>query len=116
MSPQVSQALYVEGVQVGAAWTFQGRCFVEDPPGSMNWRKATLGEVEVVLDFLGEWWQLPTSMETLMTDASGDVSFAGSWQGGSYTMEAMHLVSQDKYKVRIDCHDDGTYDVSVETE
>ncbi|MBA7494217.1 hypothetical protein ES702_04791 [subsurface metagenome] len=114
--PLIDQALYVEAEQVGAAWQFRGRVFVEDPAGSMNWRKATAGEVEVALKFLGEWWQLPTDMETLRTDASGNVSFAGSWQGGSYTMEARHLVSQDKYKVRIDCHDDGTYDVSIEIE
>jgi len=116
MSPVVDKALYVEGVQIGAAWQFRGRCFVEAPPGSMNWRKATAGEVEVELKFLGEWWQLPKSMETLMTDASGNVSFAGSWQSGSYTLEARHLQSGDKYKVRIDCHDDGTYDTEVEIE
>lgn len=114
--PLVDQALYVEGAQVGAAWQFSGRVFVEDPAGSGNWRKATAGEVEVELKFLGEWWQLPTSMETLLTNASGNVSFAGSWQTGSYTMEARHLQSGDKYKLRIDCHDDGTYDVSVEIE
>ncbi|MBA7477890.1 hypothetical protein ES705_22132 [subsurface metagenome] len=114
--PAIDQVLYVEGEQVGVSWQFRARVFVEDPAGSLNWRRATAGEVQVELKFLGEWWQIGTSIETLMTDASGDVSFAGSWQGGSYTMEAMHLVSQDKYKVRIDCHDDGTYDVSVESE
>ena len=114
--PAIDQVLYVEGVQVGAAWQFRGRVFVEDPPDSMNWRKATAGEVEVVLKYLGEWWQLGTTMETLMTDASGNVSFAGSWQGGSYTMEATHVQSGDKYKVRLDCYDDGTYDVTVEIE
>ena len=90
--PVVDKALYVEGVQVGAAWQFKARVFVEAPPGSMDWRKATAGEVEVELKFLGEWWQLGTTMETLMTDASGNVSFAGSWQSGSYTMEARPLV------------------------
>ncbi|MBA7513514.1 hypothetical protein ES705_05546 [subsurface metagenome] len=114
--PVVDQALYVEGVQVGVSWQFSGRVFVEDPVGSGTWRKATAGEVEVELKFLGEWWEFPYSMETLMTNASGNVSFAGSWQGGSYTMEARHLQSGDKYKVRIDCHDDGTYDVTVEIE
>ncbi|GAJ07682.1 unnamed protein product, partial [marine sediment metagenome] len=56
--PVVDKALYVEGVQVGAAWQFRGRCFVEAPPGSMTWLKATAGEVEVELKFLGEWWQV----------------------------------------------------------
>ena len=112
--PTVDQTLYVEGVQVGVAWQFRGRVFVEDPAGSGNWRKATAGEVEVELSYLGEWWQYPTSMETLMTDASGNVSFTGSWSSGSYTMEARHLTSGDRYKVRIDCHDDGTYDTEVE--
>ncbi|MBA7477225.1 hypothetical protein ES707_12627 [subsurface metagenome] len=114
--PVVDKVLYVEGVQVGAAWQFKGSVFVEDPPGSMNWRKATAGEVEVELKYLGEWWQIGTEMETLLTDASGNVSFAGSWQSGSYTMEARHIQSGDKYKVRIDCHDDGTYDTTVEIE
>ncbi|MBW8017882.1 MAG: hypothetical protein FVQ82_17060 [Planctomycetes bacterium] len=113
--PVVDQALYVEGAQVGVSWQFSGRVFVEAPAGSGTWRKATAGEVEVELKFLGEWWQLPTSMETLLTNASGNVSFAGSWQTGSFTMEARHLQSGDKYKVRIDCHDDGTFDVTVET-
>ena len=112
--PGVSQALYVEGVQVGAAWQFEGRCFVEDPPESGNWRKATAGEVEVVLKYLGEWWQVPSTVETLNTDSSGNTSFAGRWTSGSYTMEAKHNQSGDKYKVRIDCRDDGTYDVTVE--
>ncbi len=114
--PVADKALYVEGVQVGAAWQFSGRVFVEAPPGSGTWRKAIAGEVEVELKFLGEWWQVPTSMETLLTNASGNVSFAGSWQTGSYTMEARHLQSGDKYKVRFDCHDDGTYDTEVEIE
>ena len=114
--PLVDQALYVEGVQVGAAWQFNGRVFVEDPAGSGTWRKATAGEVEVELKYLGAWYEIPTSMETKMTDASGNVSFTGSWSGGSYTMEARHLASGDKYKVRLDCHDDGTYDVTVEIE
>ncbi|MBA7650256.1 hypothetical protein ES703_58059 [subsurface metagenome] len=114
--PLVDKALYVEGVQVGAAWQFLGRVFVEDPPGSMNWRKALAGEVEVELKYLGEWWQIGTTMETLLTDASGNVSFAGSWQSGSYTMEAKHIQSGDRYKVRIDCSDDGTYDTTVEIE
>ena len=114
--PLVDQALYVEGVAVGAAWQFSGRVFVEDPAGSGNWRKATAGEVEVVLDYLGEWWQPTYEMERKNTDASGNVSFTGSWSSGSYTMEAKHLASGDKYKVRIDCHDDGTYDVTVEIE
>ncbi len=82
----------------------------------MRCRNVTTGEVEVELKFLDEWWQLGTTMETLMTDASGNVSFAGSWQSGSYTMEARHLQSGDKYKVRIDCHDDGTFDTEVEIE
>ena len=112
--PLVDQALYVEGVAVGAAWQFKGRCFVEDPPGSGNWRKATAGEVEVVLKFLGEWWQISTEVETKNTNSSGDVDFAGSWSSGSYTMEATHNQSGDKYKLRIDCRDDGTYDVTVE--
>jgi len=114
--PLVDQALYVEGALVGAAWQFSARVFVEDPAGSGTWRKATAGEVEVELKFLGEWWEIPHTMETLMTDASGNVSFAGSWQTGNFTMEARHLQSGDKYKVRIDCHEDGTYDVTVEIE
>ena len=114
--PLVDKALYVEGVQVGAAWQFRGRCFVEDPPESGNWRKATSGEVQVELKYLGEWWQVGTSMETKNTDANGLVDFSGSWQSGSYTMEATHNQSGDKYKVRIDCHDDGTYDTTVEIE
>lgn len=112
--PAVTQALYVEGVQVGAAWTFAGRCFVEDPPGSNNWRKATAGEVEVELKVLGEWWQVPKVMETKNTDASGNVSFAGSWKSDNYRMTAKHIQSGDEYAVRIECHADGTYDVSVE--
>ncbi|GAI67779.1 unnamed protein product [marine sediment metagenome] len=116
MSPQVSQALYVEGVAVGAAWQFTGRCFVEDPPQSGNWRKATSGEVEVILDYLGEWWQPTQELERKNTNASGDVSFAGTHASGSYTMEAKHIQSGDRYKVRVECHDDGTYDVSVEIE
>ena len=116
MSPAVTQALYVEGVAVGAAWQFTGRCFVEDPPQSGNWRKATSGEVEVILDFLGEWWQITQELERKNTNASGDVSFAGTHATGSYTMEAKHIQSGDRYKVRIDCQDDGTYDVSVEIE
>ncbi|GAI67402.1 hypothetical protein ES706_06139 [subsurface metagenome] len=114
--PAVSQALYVEGQQVGAAWQFSARVFVEDPAGSGTWRKAVAGEVEVVLDFLGEWWQLTKELETKNTDASGNVSFAGSWESGAYTMEAKHLQSGDRYKVRIDTRDDGTYDVEVEIE
>ncbi|MBA7475725.1 hypothetical protein ES707_11098 [subsurface metagenome] len=114
--PLIDKVLYVEAAQVGVSWQFKAKVFVEDPAGSMNWRKATAGEVSVELKFLGEWWQIGTTMETLMTDASGDVSFAGSWQSGSYTMEATHQVSQDKYKVRLDCHDDGTYDTEVEIE
>ena len=114
--PLIDATLYVEAAQVGVSWQFRAKVFVEDPAGSMNWRRATAGEVQVVLKFLGEWWQLGTTMETLMTDASGNVSFAGSWQSGSYTMEARHLQSGDKYKVRIDCHDDGTFDTEVEIE
>lgn len=114
--PLVDQTLYVEAAQVGVSWQFRAKVFVEDPAGSMNWRRATAGEVQVVLKFLGEWWQIGTTMETLMTDAAGNCIFAGSWEGGSYTMEATHQVSQDKYKVRIDCHDDGTYDTEVEIE
>ncbi|MBA7644153.1 hypothetical protein ES703_51890 [subsurface metagenome] len=116
MSPQVSQALYVVGVAVGAAWTFQGKCFVEDPPGSNNWRKATAGEVEVIFCFLGEWWQPTQELERKNTNASGDVAFAGTHASGSYTMEAKHNQSGDRYKVRIECYEDGTYDVTVEIE
>ncbi len=116
MSPQVSQALYVEGVKVGATWTFQGRCFVDDPPESGNWRKATAGEVLVILDFLGEWWQPTKELERKNTDANGYVDFAGTWETGSYTMEAKHNQSGDRYKIRIDCHDDGTIDLTVEIE
>jgi len=71
MSPQVSQALYVEGVAVGATWQFVGRCFVEDPPESGNWRKATSGEVLVILDFLGEWWQPTKELERKNTNTAG---------------------------------------------
>ena len=113
MSPLVSQALYVEGVAVGAAWLFTGRCFVEDPPQSGNWRKATAGEVEVILDFLGEWWQPTQELERKNTDASGNVTFSGTHASGSYSMEAKHNVSGDRYKVRIECHDDGTWDATV---
>ncbi|MBA7515985.1 hypothetical protein ES705_08030 [subsurface metagenome] len=112
--PAVTQALYVEGVQVGAAWTFAARCFVEDPPGSNNWRKATAGEVEVELKWLGEWWQIPKVLETKNTDASGNVDFAGSHDSDNYRMTAKHIQSGDEYAVRIECHADGTYDVSVE--
>ena len=112
--PTVTQALYVEGVQVGVSWQFNARCFVEDPPGSNNWRKATAGEVEVELKVLGEWWQVPKVMETKNTDGSGNVSFAGSWKSDNFRMTAKHLQSGDEYAVRIECHDDGTYDVSVE--
>ena len=49
-----------------------------------------------------------------MTDAAGNVAFAGSWESGSYTMEARHQVSQDNHKIRMDCHDDGTYDAVIE--
>ncbi len=114
--PLIDQALYVEGVLVGAYWQFRGRCFVEDPPASMNWRNATVGEVEIELKFLGEYWQTPYTMETKNCDSNGQVDFAGSWQSGSYTMQATHNQSGDKYKVRIECHDDGTYDVDVEIE
>jgi len=113
--PVVDQSLYVEGVQVGAAWEFRGRCFVYDAAAG-GWRKATSGEVQVELKYLGEWWQVPTTVETKNTDSNGDVSFAGSWSSGSYTMEATHNQSGDKYKLRIDCRDDGSYDVTVETE
>jgi len=116
MSPTVTQALYVEGLQVGATWQFTGRCFVEDPPGSGNWRKAVAGEVLVILDFLGEWWQPTKELERKNTDASGNVSFSGTWETGSYALEAIHNQSGDRYKVRIDCHDDGTHDVTVEIE
>ncbi len=114
--PLIDQVLYVEGTQVGVSWQFKAMVFVEDPAGSMNWRRATAGEVEVEFKYLGEWWQIGTTMETLMTDAAGNVAFAGSWGSGSYTMEAIHQVSQDHYKVRMDCHDDGTYDTEVEIE
>ncbi len=112
--PVVTQALYVEGVAVGAAWQFAGHCFVEDPPGSGNWRKATAGEVLVILDFLGEYWQPTKELERQNTDFSGNVSFTGSHASGSYTMEAIHNQSGDRYKVRIDCRDDGTYDVTID--
>ena len=114
--PQIDQVLYVEGELVGIGWTFRAKVFVEDPAGSMNWRRATAGEVSVEFKYLGEWWQVPYTMETLMTDADGNCIFTGSWSSGSYTMEAVHQVSQDKYKVRLDCHDDGTYDATVEIE
>ncbi|MBA7518574.1 hypothetical protein ES705_10645 [subsurface metagenome] len=114
--PLIDATLYVEAAQVGVSWQFRCKVFVEDPPGSMDWRRATAGEVQVELKYLGEWWELPYSMETLMTDAGGNCVFAGSWQSGSFTMEAIHQVSQDKYKVRLDCHDDGTYDSEVEIE
>ncbi|MBA7562321.1 hypothetical protein ES708_03973 [subsurface metagenome] len=111
--PGVSQALYVEGVAVGAAWTFEARCFVYDI-GATAWRKATVGEVEVELKWLGEWWQIPKVLETKNTDAGGNVSFAGSHDSDNYRMTAKHLQSKDEYAVRIECHADGTYDVSVE--
>jgi len=114
--PAVDQVLYVQGVQAGLAWQFSARVFVEDPAGSGNWRKATAGEVEVYLGFLGEWWQITQELERKNTDASGNVSFAGSWQTGAYVMEAQHLQSGDIYKVRIDTFDDGTFNVSVEIE
>ena len=112
--PVVDQALYVEGVQVGVSWQFSGRVFVEDPVGSGTWRKATAGEVEVELSYLGEGW--PKLLEAKMTDASGEVSFAESWESGVYTMEAKHMLSFDRYKLQIVCNDDGTYDVEVEIE
>lgn len=112
--PLIDKALYVEGVMVGVSWQFRARCYVEDPPESMDWRKATNGEVLVTLKFLGEWWQLPTTVEEKNCNASGEVDFAGSWSSGSYTMEAKHNVSGDRYKIRLDCHDDGTYDEAVE--
>ncbi|GAI68345.1 unnamed protein product [marine sediment metagenome] len=112
--PKISEALYVEGVLVGAIWQFEGRCFVEDPPGSGTWRKATAGEVEVELKWLGEWWQIPKVLETKNTDALGNVSFAGSHDSDNYRMTARHIQSGDEYALRIECHDDGTYDVSVE--
>jgi len=114
--PLIDQVLYVEGAQVGVSWQFKAKVFVEDPAGSMNWRRATAGEVEVEFKYLGEWWEFPYLMETLMTDAAGNITFTGSWLSGSYTMEATHQVSQDKYKVRLDCHDDGTFDATVEIE
>ena len=112
--PAVTQALYVEGVAVGAAWQFAARCFVEDPPGSNNWRKATSGEVEVELKWLGEWWQIPKVLATKNTDAGGNVDFVGSHDSDNYRMTAKHLQSGDEYAVRIECHADGTYDVSIE--
>jgi len=42
------------------------------------------------------------------------VSFAGSHDSDNYRMTAKHLQSGDEYAVRIECHADGTYDVSVE--
>lgn len=112
--PLIDKALYVEANQVGIGWQFRARCFVEDPAGSMNWRRATAGEVEVALDFLGEWWQPTKVLEVKNCDANGEVDFAGSWESGSYTMEAKHNVSGDNYKIRLDCYDDGTWDEVVE--
>ncbi|MBA7515800.1 hypothetical protein ES705_07843 [subsurface metagenome] len=112
--PKISEALYVEGVLVGAIWQFEGRCFVEDPPGSWEWRKAMIGEVDVELKWLGEWWQIPKVLEAKLTDALGNVSFAGSHDSDNYRMTARHIQSGDEYALRIECHDDGTYDVSVE--
>ena len=112
--PKISEALYVEGVLVGAIWQFEGRCFVEDPPGSWEWRKAMIGEVDVELKWLGEWWQIPKVLEAKLTDALGNVSFAGSHDSDNYRMTAKHIQSKDEYAVRIECHADGTYDVSVE--
>lgn len=115
--PIVTQALYVEGLgAVDVPWGFGARVFVEDPAGSNTWRKATAGEVEVIFDFLGEWWEPTKELERKNTDANGNVTFAGTWKTGSYTMEAKHIQSGDRYKVRIDGHDDGTYDVTVEIE
>ncbi|GAI91568.1 unnamed protein product, partial [marine sediment metagenome] len=88
--PLIDQVLYVEGAQVGVSWQFKAKVFVEDPAGSMNWRRATAGEVEVEFKYLGEWWEFPYLMETLMTDAAGNITFTGSWLSGSYTMEATH--------------------------
>ncbi len=85
--PLIDQVLYVEGAQVGVSWQFKAKVFVEDPAGSMNWRRATAGEVEVEFKYLGEWWEFPYLMETLMTDAAGNITFTGSWLSGSYTME-----------------------------
>lgn len=112
--PAVSEPLYVEAEQIGIYWSFQARCFVEDPPESGNWRPATAGEVEVLLEYLGEWWSFPYEMERKNSNASGNVDFAGTWGSGAYAMEASHNVSKDRYRVRIDTHDDGTYDVTVE--
>jgi len=118
MSPQISQALYVEGMTVGAGWQFNARVFVEDTAGSGDWRKARAGEVECIFHYLGAWWTpVATELERKNTDASGNVSFAGSHHvSGAYTMEAKHILSGDRYKVRIDCQDDGTYDVTTEIE
>ncbi|MBA7590305.1 hypothetical protein ES708_32420 [subsurface metagenome] len=112
--PILTQTLYVEGVQVGVTWQFRAHCFVEDPPESGNWRKATAGEVEVELKWLGEWWQIPKVLETKNTDASGNVSFAGSHDSDNYRLTAKHLQSGDEYAVRIECHADGTYDTSLD--
>jgi len=112
--PLIDVPLYVEAQAVGAAWQFKARCYVEDPAGSMNWRRGTHGEVEVKFVFLGEWWQISTELETKNCDANGEVSFAGAWASGSYTMEAKHLVSGDRHKVRIDCEDDGTWTSEIE--
>lgn len=111
--PAITQALYVEGTQIGTAWQFNAMVFVEDPAGSGTWRKATAGEVEVELKVMGEWWEIPKVMETKNTDARGNVSFAGSWKSDNFRMTAKHLQSGDEYAVRIECHDDGTYDVEV---
>ena len=114
--PLIDKALYVEGELVGISWQFRARCYVEDPAGSMNWRRGSSGEVEVHLDYLGEWWQVTTEIERKNCDANGVVEFAGSWATGSYAMEAKHNVSGDRYKIRLDCHDDGTWDETVEIE
>ncbi|MBA7522454.1 hypothetical protein ES705_14573 [subsurface metagenome] len=106
--------LYVEAQQIGAAFEFKARVFVEDPAGSGNWRRATSGEVSVKLSYLGEWWQLATEMETKNTNASGECIFSGWWEAGKFTMEAKHLTSGDIHKVRIECFDDGTYTTEVE--
>ena len=112
--PLVDVPLYVEAQAVGAAWQFKARCYVEDPAGSMNWRRATVGEVQVKFVFLGEWWQVSKEIDTKNCDANGEIVFAGTWASGAYTMEAKHNVSGDIQKVRIDCADDGTYTTEIE--
>jgi len=112
--PLVDVPLYVEAQAVGVAWEFKARCYVEDPAGSMNWRRGTFGEVEVIFDLLGEWYQFTQELERKNCDANGDVIFAGQHPGGGYAMTAKHNISGEVQKVRIDCYEDGTYTTTIE--